>query len=104
MSPTPTKVVITLIITADDTITLYANGVVVGTGRDYQYAERFCVALRPCLNVFAVTAAIQITYSYGTTSTIISDTTWRFSTTVPNGYEQLSFDDNSWAPAIAEGA
>ncbi|KAJ7704619.1 lectin [Mycena metata] len=103
-----------IIITVDDAITLYVNGVLVGTGGDYQYAERFCVALRPCLNVFAVTAvndarsagllaAIQITYSDGTTSTIISDTTWRFSTTVPNGYEQLSFDDNSWTPAIAEG-
>ncbi|KAJ6538050.1 hypothetical protein B0H19DRAFT_1270422 [Mycena capillaripes] len=103
-----------IIVTADDAITtLYVNGAVVGTGGDYRYAERFCVALRPCLNVFAVTAvngggpagllaAIQISYSDGTTSTIISDTTWCFSTTVPNGYEQLFFDDNSWAPAVAE--
>lgn len=104
--------------TADNSLTLYVNGIGVGTGGDYRFAERFCVPLCSCLNVFAVTAvngattpnpagllaAIQITYSDGTTSTIVSDTTWRDSTTVPSGYEQLSFDDNSWKPAVAEGA
>ncbi|KAJ7733272.1 lectin [Mycena olivaceomarginata] len=105
-------------ITVDNGFTLYVNGGQVGTGGDFRNAERFCVPLRSCLNVFAVTAvnaattpnpagllvAIQITYSDGTTSTIVSDTTWRTSITIPAGYEQLSFDDNSWKPAIAEGA
>ncbi|KAJ7184329.1 lectin [Mycena filopes] len=104
-----------IILTVDNSLTLYVNGAEVGTGGDFTKAERFCVPLQPCLNVFAVTgtnaagpagllAAIQITYSDGSTSTIVSDTTWRYSTTVPSGYEQLSFDDNSWAPAIVEGA
>ncbi|KAJ7221737.1 lectin [Mycena pura] len=107
-----------VIMTVDNGFTLYVNGGQVGTGGDYRFAERFCVALRPCLNVFAVTATnaattpnpagllatIQITYSDGTTSTIVSDSTWRFSVTVPNGYEQLSFDDSSWKAAIPEGA
>ncbi|KAF7353670.1 hypothetical protein MVEN_01051900 [Mycena venus] len=107
-----------IIMTVDNGFTLYVNGVEQGTGGDFRYAQRFCVALYPCLNVFAVTgvnaatspnpagllAAIQITYSDGTTSTIVSDTTWRASITVPTGYEQLSFDDNSWKPAVAEGA
>ncbi|KAJ7273026.1 lectin [Mycena rebaudengoi] len=107
-----------ILITADNVFTLYVNGAQVGTGPDYRYAERFCVALYPCLNVFAVTAvnaatvpnpagllvSIQILYQDGTTSTIVSDTTWRASIPVPNGFEQLSFDDSSWAPAIAEGA
>ncbi|KAJ7905737.1 lectin [Mycena olivaceomarginata] len=95
-------------ITVDNSFTLYVNGGQVGTGGDFTNAERFCVPLRSCLNVFAVTAvngattpnpagllvAIQITYSDGTTSTIVSDTTWRTSITIPAGYEQLSFDDN----------
>ncbi|KAJ7184334.1 lectin [Mycena filopes] len=104
-----------IIMTVDNGLTLYVNGGQVGTGGDFRFAERFCVPLRPCLNVFAVTgvnaggpagllATIQITYSDGSTSTIVSDTTWRYSINVPSGYEQLSFDDNSWAPAIAEGA
>ncbi|KAJ7460971.1 lectin [Mycena galericulata] len=107
-----------IILTADNSLTLYVNGIEVGTGGDYRFAERFCVPLCSCLNVFAVTAvngattpnpagliaAIQITYSDGTTSNIVTDTTWRYSISVPNGYEQLSFDDSSWSPAIGEGA
>ncbi|KAJ7090337.1 hypothetical protein B0H15DRAFT_260486 [Mycena belliarum] len=104
-----------IIITVDNALTMFVNGAAVGTGENWQNAERFCVALQPCLNVFAVTATnneffagllatIQITYSDGTTSTIVSDTTWRFSITVPDDYEQLSYDDNNWTPAVAEGA
>ncbi|KAJ7203129.1 lectin [Mycena pura] len=111
-----------VIMRVDDSFTLYVNGYAVGTGDDFQLAERFsCVALRPSLNVFAVTAAntgnppttdpnpagllaaIQITYSDGTTTTIVSDNSWRFSVTVPSGYEQLSFDDSSWKLAVPEG-
>ncbi|KAJ7771619.1 lectin [Mycena metata] len=113
LGKTPAKA--DIIMTVDNGLTLYVNGGQVGTGGDFTVAERFCVTLRPCLNVFAVTgvnsggpaallATIQITYTDGTTSTLVSDTTWRYSLSVPNGYEQLSFDDNSWAPAIAQGA
>ncbi|KAF7359256.1 hypothetical protein MSAN_01267900 [Mycena sanguinolenta] len=109
-----TPVEANILITVDNGFTLYVNGGEIGTGGDFRYAESFCVALRPCLNVFAVTgvntagpagllATIQITYDDGSTSTIVSDTTWRASTTVPAGYEQLSFDANSWTPAIAQG-
>ncbi|KAJ7491254.1 lectin [Mycena latifolia] len=104
-----------IIIAVDNGFTLYVNGAEVGTGGDFRFAERFCVPLCTCLNVFAVTgvnaggpagliATILVTYSDGTTSTLVSDTTWRASVTVPAGYEQLSYDDSSWKPAIAEGA
>ncbi|KAJ7491157.1 lectin [Mycena latifolia] len=107
-----------IIMVADDSFTLFVNGAEVGAGGDFTVSERFCVPLQPCLNVFAVTAvnggtvpnfagllaAIQITYSDGTTSTIVSDTTWHASLQVPAGYQQPSFDDNSWTPAVAEGA
>ncbi|KAJ6488505.1 lectin, partial [Mycena vitilis] len=103
-----------VILTVDNGLTLYVNGGQVGSGSVFTTAERFCVALRPCLNVFTVTgvnsggpagllAAIEVTYSDGTTDTIVSDTTWRAFNSVPDGYEQLSFDDNSWTPAIPEG-
>ncbi|KAJ7771613.1 lectin [Mycena metata] len=44
-----------IIMTVDNGLTLYVNGGQVGTGGDFRFAEHFCVALRPCLNVFAVT-------------------------------------------------
>ncbi|KAJ7090332.1 lectin [Mycena belliarum] len=104
-----------ILITVDDAFTLSVNGAAVGTGENWQFAESFCVALQPYLNVFAVTATndggpagilatVQVTYNDGSTSTFVSDSTWRASPTVPAGYEQLSYDDNSWAPAIIEGA
>ncbi|KAJ7103044.1 lectin [Mycena belliarum] len=103
-----------IIITVDNGLTMFVNGAEVGTGGNFTVAERFCFPLQPCLNVFAVTATnaggpagilatILITYTDGTTSTIVSDTTWRYFLTVPDGYEQLSYDDNSWTPAVAEG-
>lgn len=106
-----------IIMTVDNGFTLYVNGAEVGTSGDYRFAERFCVSLKPCLNVFAVNAvnaatvpnpagllaAIEITYDDGTTDTIVSDTTWRADTTVPAGFEQLTYDDNSWPAASFVG-
>jgi hypothetical protein len=102
-----------ILITVHESFTLYVNGGQVGTSNGNSgVAQRFCVALQPCLNVFAVTgvsgsanppallAVIQITYSDCTISTIVSDTTWRSYLTAPTGYEKLSYDANSWAPAI----
>ncbi|KAF7323163.1 hypothetical protein HMN09_00096700 [Mycena chlorophos] len=104
-----------IIITVDNGYTLYVNGAEVGVGADFHDAEQYCVALDSCLNVFAVTGvnaggpaallvAIEVLYTDGTTSTLVSDTTWRYDVAVPTGYEQLSYDDNSWTPAISQGA
>ncbi|KAJ7611617.1 lectin [Roridomyces roridus] len=107
-----------ILLTVDNIFTFYVNGIEAGSGRGYNIGHLFCVAMSPCLNVFAVNAtnegpgsspaglvaAIQITYSDGTTTNIVTDTTWLYSTTVPSGFEQLSFDDSSWKPAIGEGA
>ncbi|KAF7305159.1 hypothetical protein MKEN_01231100 [Mycena kentingensis (nom. inval.)] len=103
-----------IILTVDNGFTLYVNGGQVGTGADFRFAERFCVALRPCLNVISVTgtnaggpaallAAIEVVYDDGTTTPLVSDATWRYSLTVPNGYPSLSFDDNAWPLAIPQG-
>ncbi|CAK5278380.1 unnamed protein product [Mycena citricolor] len=105
-----------IIITADASFSLYVNNNLVGSGGNYRYATRFCVPLKDCLNVFAVNAtnggtapnpagliaAIQITYSDGTTSQLVSDATWRGAITFPSNYQSLSFDDNSWRPVFVE--
>ncbi|KAF7294723.1 hypothetical protein MIND_01009700 [Mycena indigotica] len=108
-----TPVTANILMDVDDAFTLFVNGAEIGFADRVPYAEQFCVALQPCLNVFAVTAvntggsagllaAIEVTYSDGSTSTLISDTTWRYSLTVTSGYEQLSFDDNAWTPALSQ--
>ncbi|KAJ7470008.1 hypothetical protein B0H11DRAFT_2043168 [Mycena galericulata] len=107
-----------ILVTGDESFTFYVNGEQLGTGGNYQIAYAFRTPLLGSgPNVFAVTAtsgstnltpagllvAIQITYNDGTTDTIVSDTTWRAVTSVPDGYQNLTFDDSSWPAAVGEG-
>jgi hypothetical protein len=107
-----------ILITVDNGLTMYVNGVQVGTGGNFHFAERFCAKLKPCDNVFAVSAtnadvvpnpagvlaAIQITYQDGSTDVIVTDSTWRTNTIPPPaGFEQPSFDDSAWPAATVEG-
>ncbi|KAJ6557542.1 hypothetical protein B0H19DRAFT_1261153 [Mycena capillaripes] len=72
-----------------------------------RFACRFCVDLLPHLNVFAVNAStatagadeggfiatILVTYSDGTTDTILTDSSWRVKSPIPLGFEELSFNN-----------
>ncbi|KAJ3769740.1 hypothetical protein FB446DRAFT_810715, partial [Lentinula raphanica] len=45
-----------------------------------------------------------VTYTDDSTSPIVSDTTWRTSTSgLPSGFQDLTFDDSTWSPAVTEG-
>ncbi|KAK7437232.1 hypothetical protein VKT23_018674 [Stygiomarasmius scandens] len=100
----------------DDSATLFVNGENIATHNLWLTADTFCVSLKPCMNVIAFNASnvggpaallvtAEVTYTDGTTSHIVSDQSWRTSgDSIPDGFEQLSFDDSSWPLAIAEGA
>ncbi|KAJ6457876.1 hypothetical protein C8R45DRAFT_1081718 [Mycena sanguinolenta] len=107
-----------IIVTADNNFTFYVNGEQVGTGAYYPLAYAFRTPLLGSdSNVFAVIAtsgsrssapaglliAIQVTYDDGTRDMpIVSDTTWRALTSVPDGYQNLTFNDSSWPAAVGE--
>ncbi|KAJ7207774.1 hypothetical protein B0H12DRAFT_433005 [Mycena haematopus] len=109
-----------ILITGDESFTLYVNGEQLGTGANYRLGYAFRTPLLGSgLNVFAVTAtgsgstsptppgvlvAINLTYNDGTADTIVSDTTWRAFSSVPDGYQNLTFDDSSWPAAVGEGS
>ncbi|KAJ7210801.1 hypothetical protein GGX14DRAFT_394426 [Mycena pura] len=107
-----------IVITASEFFTLFVNGDLVGSGTPparTRFAQRFCADLIPSLNVFAVNAStastlggliatILVTYSDGTTDTLVSDSTWRAKSGLPAGFEQLSFDDTAWAAATVSGS
>ncbi|KAG6816609.1 hypothetical protein H0H87_004615 [Tephrocybe sp. NHM501043] len=106
----------------DDQFALYLNGSPLGsspTTQDiWKTSQKFTASLNAGLNLFAVQAtnlgdvntrgdgpagllaAIQITFSDGTTSIITSDSTWRSSKTIATDFQSPSLDDSSWAPAI----
>ncbi|KAG6806245.1 hypothetical protein H0H92_012079, partial [Tricholoma furcatifolium] len=119
-TPTNGKVPISadVLITTDDAYTFYVNGKPIGTGIDFRYAQRYCVPLSYCCNVFAVEgqnyqpnapgnaagliAAIQVCYSDGFMETI-TDAEWHAVNGSPAGFQEVAYDDSSWAPAFIEG-
>ncbi|KAF7323217.1 hypothetical protein HMN09_00102400 [Mycena chlorophos] len=105
-----------VLITVDNIVNLFVNGAAVGSGQDFRFAESFCVALRPCLNVIAVVgnntggpagllAAVEVVYSDGSSGVFYSDASWRYAPTndVPEGFESLSYDDAAWPTVITQG-
>ncbi|KAJ7150701.1 hypothetical protein C8R46DRAFT_1305369 [Mycena filopes] len=110
-----------IIISGDDIYHLYVNGDLVGSNTPVfrpRFAERFCVDLLPSYNVFAVNASttgtgaaaggliatIQLTYTDGTTDTLVTDSSWRAKGGLPLGWETLTFDDTAWPVATVVGS
>ncbi|KAH9479793.1 hypothetical protein JR316_0008388 [Psilocybe cubensis] len=118
---------ITMDIFADNEYTLYINGRVVGSGRNYvpgtntvPIAQRYQVDFEPSntitIAVYAhndngpasVIASGQIKgcgCGCGTTAFVSTDSSWRYSTEVPSpaGFIEPGFDDSKWSQAISEG-
>lgn len=113
-----------VLITCDNSYTIYINGHQIGGGQDLGRADGFDIALSPGDNVFAVKAtnaappppphhnpaglitAIQINFSDGTSPDfLISDASWRTSAnfTLPPDFTSPSLDDSTWVPSISLG-
>ncbi|KAJ7775551.1 lectin [Mycena metata] len=107
-----------IIISSDINFQLYVNGDYVGTGDRPSFGHRFCVDLLPSYNVFAVNASttvsgtddgglvatILVTYTDGTTDTLVTDSSWRATGPPPPGWETLCFDDATWPAATVVGS
>ncbi|KAJ7044357.1 lectin [Mycena alexandri] len=97
---------------------LYVNGDYIGTGNRPSFGHRFCVDLLPSYNVFAVNgsttvsgsddgglvATILVTYTDGTTDTVVTDSSWRTMVPPPPEWETLCFDDTAWPAATVVGS
>ncbi|KAJ6479028.1 hypothetical protein C8R45DRAFT_1101455 [Mycena sanguinolenta] len=80
-------------------MSIWVNGELIGTNTIKTWAVRYCQSDRG-----GVYCQILLTYSDGTTDTIVSDATWLASSTVPAGFQEQSFDDTAWIPATVIGA
>ncbi|KAF9462838.1 hypothetical protein BDZ94DRAFT_1365542 [Collybia nuda] len=106
-----------ILITADNQYALFVNGILVGGGVNFKAVGIYGVTLVPTLNVFAVRglngvqnpgllnpagliAAIQITFSDGTTSLLQTNGSWRSIQGVPDKFEAPDFDDSNWENAM----
>ncbi|KAJ7779817.1 hypothetical protein B0H16DRAFT_726385 [Mycena metata] len=109
-----------IIIAGNNRFQLYVNGDYLGAGDRPRFGHRFCVDLLPSFNVFAVNASttvsgsggvsggliatILLTYTDGTTDTLVTDSSWRVKQAPPAGWETLGFDDTTWAVATVVGS
>lgn len=104
-----------IIIAGDNKYTLWVNGNYVGQGDNWEQGQEYCVGLNPERNVFAVEienepptspaaliSAILVTFTDGTTYTIVSDSTWRANNAVP-GFQSPGYNDRQWPYAVILG-
>ncbi|KIK56122.1 hypothetical protein GYMLUDRAFT_174646, partial [Collybiopsis luxurians FD-317 M1] len=109
---------LSIVFAVDDEASLWVNGDQVVTNQvGWTNPAATCVNLYGCqcalLIAFNATntggpagllVSALVTYTDGSTSPIISDGSWRASTGgIPGGFQNLSFDDSTWALVVTEG-
>ncbi|WP_433379182.1 family 78 glycoside hydrolase catalytic domain [Actinoplanes sp. CA-142083] len=101
----------TLVVTGDDTADVWLNGAKVSASRrvtdSWKRATTVTVPTRAGSNTLAI-AATNTTDSPASViaklATVVTDGTWKASTTGPSGWEQPGFNDSSWPAAKATAA
>ncbi|KAF8186893.1 hypothetical protein K438DRAFT_1517077, partial [Mycena galopus ATCC 62051] len=101
--PSPSKIATsaTISFTAVNAATLWVNGQPIGVSNDWTSAQVFSAALNASANTFSILAgntgnsgappagllaAIQVQYSDGSATTVVSDSTWQVSTNIPSDF------------------
>ncbi|KAK0222287.1 hypothetical protein IW262DRAFT_1296853 [Armillaria fumosa] len=123
-SSTKCPVCATIIISCDNTYSLFVNGREIGSENCISpnlpnipvHSFVFTVGLEPeGHNVFAISvwneidpagliATILVDYSDGTTETLVTDDTWKTMKAVPpGGWTSPSYNDSAWTPAVSDG-
>ena len=107
-------------IDADNAYTLYINGNLIGTGNDWEVAQRWTFTLPyptdtiviavDALNTIVSPAgliaaiALDVESCYCSTYDVyITDDTWKYSLSVPLGFQQPLYNDATWSTAFVEG-
>ncbi|KAF8173552.1 hypothetical protein K438DRAFT_2051150 [Mycena galopus ATCC 62051] len=114
---------VTAIISCDNEYMFFINGDMVAGGYHYHLSQQFSISLSPAANVvFAVNATnydgpagfiaeIQITTTgapacteCSSSSFVITDASWKWTTIVTEGFEDPGYDDSKWSPAVVAEA
>ncbi|KAF9477968.1 hypothetical protein BDN70DRAFT_787867, partial [Pholiota conissans] len=109
---------ITMDIVADNGYTLYINGLEVGSGTNFNFAQRYQVNFTPS-NVVTIAvvgantggpaallasgAISGCTCGCGANAFVSTDSTWKDTAGVPAGFIAPGFDDSAWSAAIVQG-
>ena len=111
-----------LVVTADDAVSVRVNGGPVGSSADWRNPARFDVAaaLKQGRNALAMMventrsdvtanpagflASLDIRFADGESLRIVSDATWRAARAESVGWDKADFDDTAWPAATTMGA
>ena len=97
-------------IATDNTNEVYLNGVLLGTASNWTQSSNYSAALQSGTNVLAVKAidtggpAGLIAELTLPTGNVVSNASWKVSTTAPAGWEAVGFNDSAWSAASTYGA
>ncbi|KDR76840.1 hypothetical protein GALMADRAFT_27135, partial [Galerina marginata CBS 339.88] len=114
---------ISVTIAADNEYTLWVQGQQIGSGTDFNVGQTYNLnpiptgpELLPSAIVIAVEATNQggpagliavvnvfLSNGCGSVISVVTDGTWKSSTTVPNDFQIPNFGDSNWPNAIIEG-
>ncbi|KAK0495925.1 lectin, partial [Armillaria luteobubalina] len=104
-----------VVLTVDNTYTVYANGESLGSGTDFHTAQAYSVReLHPDRNVFALDgentggpaaaiATILVAYNDGTSTSHVTDSSWKAFEGLPDGFQSPRNDDSEWSDATVLG-
>ncbi|KAJ7728024.1 hypothetical protein B0H14DRAFT_3518710 [Mycena olivaceomarginata] len=109
----------TILITADNSYTLYANGVTIGSGSNFKVAQKYTVnfastptelvlavlATNSAANVAGVLVAMEVNMvpTGRTGAFALTDVGWKSRKgAIPAGFEQPGFDDSAWPAVVVE--
>lgn len=108
-----------IIIDTDNGYTLYINGDMVGQGSNWQQAQRWSFTFDyPTDNIviavdgvntggpagLIATVILDVSNCYCSTySVYVTDNSWKYSLSIPDGFEGRDYDDSNWPNAIVEG-
>jgi|GEM_PF-894323 len=97
-------------ISADDSYQLYVNGVLIGSGSEWNISQLYEAPAVAGKNVIAIhcadiegLAGMLTKIEFGE-MVIISDDSWKVTTTLEDGWESIDFDDLHWQKTTSLGA
>ncbi|KAK0502397.1 hypothetical protein EDD18DRAFT_1140612 [Armillaria luteobubalina] len=115
-SSTKCLVCTTIIISCNDSYSIFVNGREIGVGSRLYTSAVYTIGLEPKgHNIFVITmnnivratgliATIHVDYGDGTTQMIVTDTTWKMIKAMPpGGWMSPSFNNSAWIAALSEG-
>jgi hypothetical protein len=99
-----------LSVACDDSYELYFNGSLIGTGSQWETAERYVIDLVSGTNTVAVKgtdaggSAALLAEVVRISAVAGTDASWKVSLSGPDGWQEPDFDDSGWADATEYGA